>query len=442
MTTLNDGLTSANNDLGKRSQARTYTKNQKLSDTLLTTLYEDNWIVRKFIDAKTSDMTRIDREIKNDLPPEHDKKIESFCKQFGIFSIIEDCLRWGRLYGDAIILAVTESLTAEEVNLEGILDLDRERITKFIVLDKQMYSPSKVVVNDITSPLFGEPVYYTIKNDDNIKVNTSRVYRLSAGRKPMSKKVRGGTQSYGSSEVSPVWNPLIAYDTAKTGISDLIEEAKVDVVKIKDYNQKIAEGQEERFIELGISMKTVKSLANILMIDQDADWQSKELSSMWINEALKESRTDIAGACEMPLTRLFGQSAAGFASGEEDNKIYYEHINAKQESMLRPMWAFIDKFMIDYIKEKDETFTHSFFDYDFPTIRDRDEKQQAEIFQIVTNALVALYGTEAIDPITIAEHIKLKGFINISDEQLEKLKAVVNDPTWQPAAQSQGGFGF
>ena len=45
MTTLNDGLTSANNDLGKRSQARTYTKNQKLSDTLLTTLYEDNWIV-------------------------------------------------------------------------------------------------------------------------------------------------------------------------------------------------------------------------------------------------------------------------------------------------------------------------------------------------------------------------------------------------------------
>ena len=189
-------------------------------------------------------------------------------------------------------------------------------------------------------------------------------------------------------------------------------------------------------------MKTVKSLANILMIDQDADWQSKELSSMWINEALKESRTDIAGACEMPLTRLFGQSAAGFASGEEDNKIYYEHINAKQESMLRPMWAFIDKFMIDYIKEKDETFTHSFFDYDFPTIRDRDEKEQAEIFQIVTNALVALYGTEAIDPVTIAEHIKLKGFINISDEQLDKLKAVVNDPTWQPAAQAQGGFGF
>ena len=218
----------------------------------------------------------------------------------------------------------------------------------------------------------------------------------------------------------------------------------MDVVKIKGYNQAMAEGREEDFIKIGLSMKTVKSLANVLMIDEDANWETKELTSAWINESLKESRTDLAGACEMPLTRLFGQSAAGFASGEEDNKIYYEHINSKQESMLRPAWDFIDKFIIDDLKEKFEDFNLSFFDYDFPSIRDRNEKEQAEIFQIIVNALVALYGAEAIDPVQIAKEIKLKGLMqSISDDDISKLEAVVNDPTWTTASQENpGGFSF
>lgn len=440
MTKLNDGIVSANNSLGERTQARTYVKNRKLNDNILTILYEDNWIVGKFIDAKTTDMIRIDRNIKNDLEPEVDKAIEEFCKKYNVFSSIEECLNWSRLYGDALILAVTERMDGEEVNMQQMLDLEQERLLKFIVFDKQSYTPSSKIVDDITSPVFGEPAYYDFSIGEGFTVNSSRVCRVRAGKKSSKAKMRGGKQSYGTSEVSRIWTALVAYDTAKTGISDLIEEAKVDVIKIDGYNQSMAEGREEDFIKLGLSMKTVKSLANVLMIDSTADWTNKELASTWINESLKESRTDLAGACEMPLTRLFGQSAAGFASGEEDNKIYYEHINSKQESMLRPIWNFIDKFMIDAIREKIEGFQLSFFDYDFPSIRDRNEKEQAEIFQIIVNALVALYGVEAIDPVQIAKEIKLKGLMNsITDEDIRKLEAVVNDPTWTRENEENSG---
>ena len=79
MTKLNDGIVSANNSLGERSQARTYTRNRKLNDNLLATLYDDNWIVKKFINGITTDMLRLDREIKVDLESDIDKKIERFC---------------------------------------------------------------------------------------------------------------------------------------------------------------------------------------------------------------------------------------------------------------------------------------------------------------------------------------------------------------------------
>lgn len=436
MTKLNDGIVSANNSLGERSQARTYTKNRQLNDRTLKVLYEDNWIVQKFIDQKTTDMLRLDREIKNSTP-ELDKAIEQFCKKYDVFNVLDEHNRFGRLYGDALIMAVTEIDGAEDVNMEGMLDLSRERLVKFIVFDKQSYTPSTKVSDDITSPLFGMPVSYKINVGQGFTVNASRVHRLSCGSKSMTDKLKGGKQSLGVTEVAPLWQSLIAYDTAKTGISDMIEECKVDVIKIKDYNIAMAEGREADFIQLGLSMKTVKSLANVLMIDQDAEFETKEFASNWINEALKESRIDVAAAMGMPLTRAFGQSAAGFASGEEDNKIYYEHINSKQESQLRPAWNFIDKFLLDEI----ETDVRM-LDFDFPSIADRSEKEQAEILKIIIDSLKVLYDIDAVDAVQIAREIQLRGIITtISDEDIEKLKAVINDPSYtKPEENSGGGF--
>ena len=46
---------------------------------------------------------------------------------------------------------------------------------------------------------------------------------------------------------------------------------------------------------------------------------------------------DIAGAAEIPATKLFGRSPQGFqATGESDLRNYYEMIAALQERMLRP----------------------------------------------------------------------------------------------------------
>lgn len=435
MTKLTDGIISGNNSLGERSQKRTYTKNTKLNDSLLSILYDDNWIVKKFINGKTKDMLRVDREIKTDLETDQDKAIEKFCLKYGVFDVLEDYLNWGRLYGDSLLFAVTERLDGQPLNTAGHLDLDQERLVSFIVFDKTAYIPSQDINKDISSKYFGSPRTYELTVGEKQIIHHSRVCRLTCGKKTIKNRLKGGRQCLGVSEVNAIWDSLVAYDTAKAGISDMIEEAKTDVIKIKDYNQKMAEGREEDFVKLGVSMKLVKSLANMLMIDADAEWEQKEMGFTGIVSVLNDARVDVSASCGIPLMKMFGQGAGGFASGEEDNKNYYEEVNSMQESMLRQAWNFVDKFMIDELQ-----FKQSFFDYDFPTIRDRSEKEQAEIMQIIVNSLVALHGIDAMDAVQVASEMKLKGLVaSITDADIEALKAVINDPAYQQETENYSG---
>ncbi len=196
MTKLNDGIVSANNSLGERSEARTYKRNRKLTDNVLAILYDDNWIVKKFINGKTTDMLRVDREIKTDIGADIDKKIEQFCLKYQVFTKLEEYLNWGRLYGDALIFAVTKMAgSGDEVNYNGLLDLEQEELVSFIVFDKTSYIPSSTVIKDIASPHFGEPYSYKLTIGDEQEIHHSRVCRLVCGRKTVKKKFHAGRTS-------------------------------------------------------------------------------------------------------------------------------------------------------------------------------------------------------------------------------------------------------
>lgn len=442
---LNDGLISANNSMGERSQARTYTNNRKVTDAILDILYENNWIVQNFIGGTTSDMLRKDREIKTELTPQQDAMLEQFSKKHKIPMLMEQYRNWGGLYGDVICIAITKPAIegSEPVDLSTLLDLDVEDLSSFLVLDKRSYAPSSTVVDDLSSPAFGQPVDYTVKiGATEQKIHPSRLCRLSCGDRPISKIIRGGKASMGVSEVKAIWDAMTAYDAAKQGVSDLIDLVKTTIVRTEGYNRAVKEGGEDFFLELGDAMKRSMSLANILFLDDKSTYESHEFTSTWVNEALKEARIDLAGAMRKPLIRVFGMGASGFASGEEDNKIYYEYINAKQESQLRPLWDFIDKFAIDDLKQRDDEFNQVSFDYDFPTIRDRDEKELAEIANLFADFFTKLYNVDAIDALQVAKEIKNRGFMNsITDEDLEKLEAIVNDPAYEKP-QDEEGFSF
>ena len=68
-----------------------------------------------------------------------------------------------------------------------------------------------------------------------------------------------------------------------------------------------------------------------------------------------------AGAADIPVTRLLGQSPAGLsATGESDTRNYYDMIAARQEVELRPRLERLDRLVLHSAGVDPEALTFEF----------------------------------------------------------------------------------
>lgn len=68
-----------------------------------------------------------------------------------------------------------------------------------------------------------------------------------------------------------------------------------------------------------------------MVVDSKDEYTKSELTFQGISETMQGIRMQVASDCRMPLTKLFGISASGFSSGEDD----IENYNAMVESRIR-----------------------------------------------------------------------------------------------------------
>lgn len=420
MATYNDNIVSMANSLGQRTAARDFVGSPKLTDKKLGSLYRDSWIIQKYVDGGVSDMTRLNREITTSLESDETKALEAAYRRLGAFKHRQEILTWVSVYGDAMILAVTD-----HSELKDPLDMDVEKIQRFIVLDKTAYTFDNDLEDDITSANFGKPRIYKVNVGGNdILVHNSRVCRVEAGLRSIKERntIHG---KYGRSDLQAIYQPLLNYLTTAINISDIVDQSKTDILSIEGFNAAIAAGREDDFIAVGLAMKAIRSSTDALMIDAKTTYDQKEMTFAGLVEILKAQRDDLAGACSRPLTRLFGQSAAGFASGAEDNQNYYETIASLQEARLRPIDDFIDKFIL-----KDMGVEYSQLDYTYPSIELSNDVEDSTILSTTVTALSTALQDGVINEFQYATELKNKGLISsITDEDIEFLKDLINETT-------------
>lgn len=426
MTSINDNIVSFATSLAQKSEQRTFISGRKLTDKTLADLYAENWIVQKFVDVRTTDMTRLDREV---LTPDFDSELyESACRRLGAFDSREDALRWSSLFGDSLLIAITD-----EEDLAKPVDFDNERIQRFVVLDKTGYDFDELD-DDITSANFGNPRMYRILNGDTL-VHNSRVCRTMAGKRSIRQRTQRNGK-YGTSDIQAIKDPLFNYLTVCANIFDIVEESKTDVLYIDGFNIGIAGGREHEFVVLATAMSTIKSSTGTLMLDKTAQWEQKELTFTGLTDIWNHARTDLAGGLRMPLTKLFGQSAAGFNSGAEDAQNYREDIASLQESRLRGIDTFIDSFVLRDIQAGIDSL-----DFKYPSTELVNETEQSTILTNVTNSLNTLLTAGVINEAQFATELKNKDLVScISDEDITELEELISEPTTEdPQSEIEGG---
>lgn len=157
------------------------------------------------------------------------------------------------------------------------------------------------------------------------------------GKKPPA-FIRPQLMGWGMSKIERMVRELNAFLKHNDLIFELLDEAKVDVYSIDQFNSSLmtASGTEKirKRIQVG---NQLKNFNNAVVLDMKDKFEQKQLSFGGLAEILQQLRIGIACVMRMPVTKLFGLSAAGFNSGEDDLENYNAMIESEIRTPMRPM---------------------------------------------------------------------------------------------------------
>ncbi|HCM63332.1 MAG TPA: hypothetical protein DIT05_12425 [Morganella sp. (in: Bacteria)] len=412
---LNDGLSSMLTSLGEKIGSVMYSnKRDKVPDKELEALYEGSWVVAKYINKTADDMLKLPREFSGDIGEELKQQIRDMETELNLNQTFRDALTWASLMGDALIVAITD---CDDEQIVSQLDLQGEDIIKFIVLKKGEYTPDSHAIVDITSPYFGEPVVYNIDiGTKQLKFHHSRCHRIKLGKHSIKDR-----KKFGTSDLQAPYTAIKIFDTAIVSAGDTIQEANVDVMFLAGMNAQIDAGMESQVLQYASVMKKTKSSTGLMLIDAGTAeaptrYEQKTAQFTGLSDVITKIANVLAGALDRPITVLFGQSASGFNSGEEDNKAYYETINGLQESRLRPIQDFADQFILDKLSVSDE------LKYTYPTIDSINEAELATRFTAYSTGFVSMLQASVIDEEAVLNEMISRGLlVTVTDDDVKRI---------------------
>lgn len=365
---------------------------------LMLALYRSAWIIRKAIDAMAEDMLKDLPKITSEATPKDLKKFNRVLAQTGTAAQMLSGLKWGRLFGGAVCLIAIKG----HENLMEPLDLDMVEPGSYLGLipfDRWSgVTPDAQLITDINYPKeFGLPRSYMITTETGtMQVHHSRLLRFTGRDLPNWERQ---TELYwGLSEVELIYDELQKRDYTSWNIVSLITRAQILAVK----DDGLAAGMTgltmtnkayDQFVGRMMAMSESMNNQGLLVLPQTGELSAHQNSFGGLADIYNTFMLDIAGACETPVSRLYGRSITGLGqSGEGDLQVYYDTVEGKRNRELRPQ---IDK-LYPIIAMSTWGEVPEDFEYDFPPVRTMSNKDLAELAEKNTTSVVSAYQADLV----------------------------------------------
>jgi uncharacterized protein len=365
-----------------------YTLGNMLSRNHVTleAIYRTSWIAGQVVDTVAEDMTKEGIAMYSTMSPDHVQKLQSKMTELAIWRSLCSCLKWSRLYGGAIAVILTEG--ADYSTPLDVSKIGKNAFKGLVVFDRWQIEPS---YNDLVTELcpdIGQPKYYQIlagmETMGAIKVHYSRVIRFDGIEMPYYQKKMDNL--WGMSVIERMYDRLLAFDSATTGAAQLMYKAYLRVVQVKGLRTALAMGgkTEQAVIKQFQYIRLMQSMEGITLLDSEDTFATHNYTFGGVADVLREFGQQISGACNIPLVRLFGQSPAGFSTGDTDLRNYYDGINKNQEAKLRlPVRKVLEVMsMSEFGSELPEDF-----EFEFNSLWEMSEQEKSQIASADTNAI-------------------------------------------------------
>lgn len=234
--------------------------------------------------------------------------------------------KWNRLFGGAGVIIIIEDQDPEEpIDLDAITE---DTAIEFRPVDlwelfwdlqgTNSYDPGAGMENFEHYSYYGE------------KVHRSRIIKLRGHEAPSF--IRPRLRGWGLSVVEKLVRSVNQYLKATDVTYEVLDEFKLDIFKLKGLASNLMQPDGLKTTQERVRLANGrKNYQNATVLDSEDDFQQRQLTFSGLGEVKQDIRIQAASDLRMPLTKIFGLSASGFNSGEDDIEVY----NGMIESSIR-----------------------------------------------------------------------------------------------------------
>ena len=347
----------------------------------LTYAYVNFGLVQRFIDQPILDALRGGIVVKSKELGDKVKDIDIYMKDKGIYDAFINANKWKRLYGGGGLIINTSGKPDQPLNIDDI-----PQGAELELYDADLWELNYAFNVESVNEFENDEGTGTVKyNYYGVPLNDQRVIRLSGKRAPSL--VRRQLRGWGMSELERLMMSINQYMKNQQCIFEGLDEFKLDVYKFTGFNEALATANEEQIAKKVREVNDNKNFQNAVVLDKEDDYVTKQITFSGLAEMVKEIRIGVACDLNMPITKLFGISSAGFNSGDDDIENYNAMIESEIRQPLRTpllkVLKIVCKILFGFIPED--------LDFEYKPLRilsgEQEEKVKSRKLERILNSL-------------------------------------------------------
>lgn len=313
-----------------------------MDDQQLVNAYRGSWAARKGVTIPALDACRNWRNWQADKS--QIELIEAEEDRLNVKGKILEAMLKARLFGGAAVFIGTgEADTRSELKPDRI---GKGGIKYLAVMTRRQLSATEIE-QDPQSPRFGKPKAYRLPGS-TVEIHPSRLVIFIGVPHPDPELAAGDSFGWGDSVLLAAMPAVRHYDETMGNVVSLVYEAKIDVINIPNLMSSLADKNYERLLLERLRMAaTAKGINGTLILDGGETHSSKSANFSTLPDIIAKTEQGAAGAFDIPVTRMFGQSSSGLgANGEENTRNYYDNVASSQKLDLKPAMSVLDEALI------------------------------------------------------------------------------------------------
>ncbi len=374
--------------------------------------YMSYGLVQTAIDAPVDDAFRGGIEIEcAELDEDQLAELHRKMKTSRDIEQIKATAKWARLYGGAGLIVASEQDFTTPIDTEAI---GPDSKLAFIPADRWELILSQISISGMQ---YGNPDLDDIPEERPYNyygkmLNTTRVVRMLGREAPSY--IRQRLQGWGMSELERCMREMNAYIKFQNMVYELIDEAKIDVYKIQQFNETLASAQGTQLIQMRIQLSNLlKNYKNALVMDSNDDYAQKQIAFGGLADILMECRVNLCAAFKIPYNKLFGDSASGFSSGEDSMENYNALVEGDVREKVLPLIDEVVKLRMQQLFGFIPEFTTKFH-----PLRILNASEEEDVANKKQTRALALYDRDLLSGQEVMESLHKDKLLNVESEVL------------------------